>query len=1149
MAINIKTLLATAGLIASTTAIEAQQLAFPGAYGWGRFALGARGSASPTVYHVTNLNDSGAGSLRDAVSQPNRIVVFDVSGVIKLNSRMTFKSNLYIAGQTAPGEGITLYGNGVSFSGANNLICRYLRVRMGHGGDSGKDCAGVANGTNMIFDHCSFSWGLDENFSINSDGKGALGNITLQNSIIGQGLMTHSAGGLMQADSITLYRNFYCDNSTRNNKVKGINQYANNIVYNWKNGCYIMGGDSEGTSYVNIESNLFVNGPAQGGSAFGGGNERFHFYGNDNWQDSNLDGKLNPSLITSTGGGDQVATRYPYPDLELYNGQELIEKNIPTVGASLPYRDQADCYMVDELLSYGKKGNLITFESSLPIGTPNDWSWWQGEQRKDTDGDGMPDDWEIANGTNPNANDATVKAANGYLNIENYINSIDVNSRQYFLRQPVTLEMKNATTTSINMSWRDYTYEEEGFAIEMKQNGTWTEIGRTAANKTEYNVSNLEPGTSFTFRVRAFAQHDGSEVYSDYSKEVVMDTRPMEIGIVDIDTYEPDVTLGDNQTVWDETTTEWKEGKAYVNDNKVLLNTDNDRTLTIQGDITPASIVVNGKGDLTLVGNIMGEGSMNKANTGTLVLNDLNTYTGATVNHEGVIEFNTLKNGDVASSLGASRNYAQNWIFDGGTYRYTGATTSTDRSAQIKRESTLEIANAVAVTMGGTFEGNGNFVLDGKGTLNVGNSDFFGYSGATILKGGVLNLTDIEKVCKTFSSKVSKIVLAGGHLKIGASKNEDYQTYSSPIEVVDGTTSQYTVANSCYVKNTITGNGTLQINVPYVRAYISSNMTNFTGMMIGNGTNSDKSLFFHNSKWNAPKTRFHLKGKCYMGAWDTNASNTIGGLSGDAGTFLIGSSKKTSNFECTWTVGGANSDETFKGIINNMSCDFNERGKTNIVKVGTGIWRLMGSNIYKGTTKVEGGKLIVNGTNSGTGAYTINADATLAGKGTVKGAVTCASGGYIEAGDTLINKSTLKLSAGLKMNSGAILQVNALPDGTTNYVNVTGTMTIGNAVLYVNIDGSTSEIADSTEFKVMKATTISGTFAEIIPAQPAENMIWDTSRLYTEGILLSKAIKTGILSPESDRIVSGKSYNLAGQQVSSSYKGIVIRKGKKVIMK
>ena len=196
--------------------LSAQQLAFPGAEGFGKYAVGGRGG---TVYHVTNLNDSGAGSLRDAVSQPNRIVVFDVAGVIRLESRLVFKNNLYVAGQTAPGEGITVYGNGVSFSGADNTIVRYIRFRMGVVGDSGKDAAGVSNGTNMIFDHLSVSWGRDETFSISGDGKGDLGHITIQNSIISQGLQTHCAGGLVQADNITLYRNLYVDNDTRNAKI------------------------------------------------------------------------------------------------------------------------------------------------------------------------------------------------------------------------------------------------------------------------------------------------------------------------------------------------------------------------------------------------------------------------------------------------------------------------------------------------------------------------------------------------------------------------------------------------------------------------------------------------------------------------------------------------------------------------------------------------------------------------------------------------------------------------------------------------------------------------------------------------------------------------------------------------------------------
>ena len=165
--------------------------AFPGAEGFGALATGGRGGA---VYHVTTLNDSGPGSFRDAVSRPHRTVVFDVAGIIHLAARVSVASNITIAGQTAPGDGIVIYGNGVSFSGANQAIVRYVRFRMGVNGDRGKDAVTIANGHDMIFDHVSVSWGRDENFSI----SGPVTNVTIQDSIIAQGLQPHSAGGLIK---------------------------------------------------------------------------------------------------------------------------------------------------------------------------------------------------------------------------------------------------------------------------------------------------------------------------------------------------------------------------------------------------------------------------------------------------------------------------------------------------------------------------------------------------------------------------------------------------------------------------------------------------------------------------------------------------------------------------------------------------------------------------------------------------------------------------------------------------------------------------------------------------------------------------------------------------------------------------------------
>ena len=1077
------------------------QVAFPGAAGWGRFAKGARASSSPTVYHVTNLDDSGSGSLRDAVSKSNRIVVFDVSGVIRISSRVTFASNLYVAGQTAPGEGITVYGNGCSFSGASNIICRYLRWRMGQVGTSGKDCAGIANGQNMIFDHCSFSWGLDETFSINPDGKGSgPDNITLQNCIFGQGLLTHSAGGLMQADYITLYRNLYVDNSTRNNKMKGRIEYANNIVYNWKNGCVIMGGDSSGSSYCNIEGNLFINGPSGGGNALGGGNTDFHFYGNDNWQDSNRDGVFNASCIdsTQTGGGDKVSTRYAYSALELWPGDQLLALSLPMVGASLPYRDLADCYMVDEVNSCGASGALITYETSLPIGAPTSWSWWSGTTRTDTDNDGMPDDWEMANGTNKNSADATVVAANGYLNIENYINSITADSRQFFLRRPILPEASDSSTATITLTWRDYTYGEEAFIIEksLHDAGSWSVAGSVGADSTSCVLHDLPSGTYFDFRIRAVAQRNGTAVYSDYSSVVTAATHPVEAGIVDVDSYRPDVTYKSGMGDWNFSNTGWAEGKAFQNGYKVLLGHGGSgtKTIAVTEAVEPESIVVNGSGWFKLDGNgnLGGSASLNKAGSGFLYLNGNNTYTGATVIHGGTITFDSLKYGGVASPIGASQAFAQNWIFDGGTFRYAGKEdTSTDRSALLKRSSTFEIKSA-KVTMSGKIEGTGDFTLAGGGTLSVADSSFFGYDGATVLRGSTIYLSNIENAAKTFSP--SRLVLAGGGLSF-AYKSEDNQTHNFPIYVVEDTTSYLSLPSHGTFKCPMYGTGTVQMNIPYQREYIDSNLTEFEGQIIANSTGSP-SIFMPHNPWNAPKTRVYLSGSTYMSAWSKTAPNYIGGLSGDSGTHLIGCTKQDKSARCQWVVGSANSDEEFAGVINDLPAGLNSAysGKTSIEKVGTGDWKLTGNNTYSGTTTISEGRLLICGTHSGTGAVTVNDGGTLRGTGKIAGAVTVKSGGIVNPGDEN-TASSLTTNGSIKFENGSRLKVG----NSALYAN--GAVNIGSGAT-LEIDAAEKTLKAETSIQVFKgAFNISGTFSSIEPASPGEDLEWDTSALYSSGVI------------------------------------------------
>ncbi len=1100
--------------------------AFPGAEGFGKYAVGGRYGS---VYRVTNLNDSGTGSLRDAVSTANRIIIFDVSGVIKLNSRLVFKNNLYVAGQTAPGEGITVYGNGVSFSGASNTIVRYLRFRMGSGGDSGKDAAGVANGTNIIFDHLSVSWGLDETFSISSDGKGALGDITIQNSIMSQGLMTHSAGGLMQADHITLYRNLYVDNSTRNNKIKGTNQYVNNIVYNWKNGCYIMGGDSQGTSYCNATNNLFINGPAVGGNAFTGGNSNFNIYADDNWQDKNRDGILNPYSIPQSeysGPPTFQSQPYDYPALPAYPGNALIDSLLPTVGASLPYRDPVDFYVINETMSFGKEGALISKEAELPIGIPTSWPHQSFAKPVDTDGDGMPDAWETANGTDPTINDAMTIAANGYANIENYINSITIDDRAFFLRRPFVLSLQESSQNQLVINWFDYTEGEDGFIVEQLIDGNYTEVARILAadyklrgtdgsapgsaagertGSVACTVKNLMPATAYSFRVRAF-KTEGNH-FSEYSSVLEAKTQPEYVPMVEWDSYEPDLIWNIASGAWNFTDLNWGEN-VYTDSTAVLLTPSESATITIDSVVSPKTVVVGQDHDLTLAGAaIAGEGtSVNKFGKGKLDMGSAaHTYTGATALHSGVLRFATLKNGGENSSIGASQEFAQNWIWDGGCWEYTGGNTSTNRSAKVYQNTIFNISSGATVTMTGTLEGTGGVTVKG-GQISVGSTSFFGYEGPTRLENGGSIYLSTTEISKVGLGKSSQLILAGGKLSTKGESN-NYETYSFPIHAESGTYSYFAPNRNCSINNVVTGDGTIEYQIPYVREYICKSWDGFTGKLIARGmsSSSDGSQLMLYNGIGIPNAVVELRGNTRVICWKAAATYYLGGLSGASGTYLSGASKNTRNTTMTWIVGGANTDETFWGVIDNRCSAANYDCTTHIQKVGTGDWRLAGTSIYSGSTTVNGGRLVVNGSLTGNGAIAVNNGGTLCGKGSVKGRVTVNNGGKVAVGDTLFNKSDVfTLNGGLNLLNGGIIQVPLYRKQILNNaarIKFAANSTL-NGTLELDMTDVTIDIPNNSSFTVFTfapGVTLSGSISAVEPAEPSETQEWDLSELFTTG--------------------------------------------------
>lgn len=518
-------------ITAATEQAQTQPIpAFPGAEGFARYTTtGGRGG---TIVHVTNLNDSGAGSFREAVTAKNgnnRIIVFDVSGYIDLKSEIKIKnSNLTIAGQTAPGDGITIRYYTVTYQG-NNIITRFIRFRRSQimNVNDGADASWGRNMNNVIFDHCSFSWSIDELASFYDNQ-----NFTFQWCTLGEALRNpghskgeHSYGGIWGGKGASFHHNYLCHMQNRVPRFNGARynwdgwdktkyescvdaervDLRNCVMYNWgTGGCY--GGPGGG--YANMINNYYQAGPAtthpyqvtdinvgaEGNSSgypiYWGLSSRYYINGNYveaagenaenyDWKGvtydtatkeaekghSHINGELyipdpnhyygsKVSYIKDSKNVDCVSVCLDEPidcgEVTTHSAQDAYEKVLEYSGACLT-RDAIDARYAEEArtgtttytgtITISGDGKSVT---PLPgiidlIQDPNanedtrlvSYPALQSDSRPkgfDSDGDGMPDEWEEANGLNKNsANDAklyTLDSNGWYTNIECYINSL-----------------------------------------------------------------------------------------------------------------------------------------------------------------------------------------------------------------------------------------------------------------------------------------------------------------------------------------------------------------------------------------------------------------------------------------------------------------------------------------------------------------------------------------------------------------------------------------------------------------------------------------------------------------------------------------------------------------------------------------------------
>lgn len=451
-------LLLVSGLVAATP--RPQVPAFPGAEGAGAVTPGGRGGR---VIYVTNLQDRGPGSFRDAVEAAGpRIVVFEVGGRIDLQSPVIIRHPfLTIAGQTAPGDGICISGDTTTID-ASDVVIRYLRFRRGNLTSRDDALNAVHSPGRLIIDHCSFSWGLDENVSIyrymKPDGKGGfeklpIEDVTIQWCISSEALdlNNHAFGSTWGGRRASFHHNLFAHNTARNPSIGWGDQidFRNNLLFNWRHRT-IDGGDS--TSVLNIVANYLKPGPATSGGAvrhriakpeaFRNFNERpepgfWHVSGNvveghatvtaDNWAggvqyDGGPEKAAEVDRLIADG---RARAPWPMPGVRTSSASEAYATVLAHSGATRPRRDAVDDRIVREV-SLGQP----TFGNGI-VKVPADVGGWP-EYRSvtppvDTDRDGMPDAWERRFNLDPHnpADGIADPDRDGYTSLEEYLNGTD----------------------------------------------------------------------------------------------------------------------------------------------------------------------------------------------------------------------------------------------------------------------------------------------------------------------------------------------------------------------------------------------------------------------------------------------------------------------------------------------------------------------------------------------------------------------------------------------------------------------------------------------------------------------------------------------------------------------------------------------------
>jgi autotransporter-associated beta strand protein len=906
--------------------------AFPGAEGYGAYAVGGRNG---DVYHVTNLNASGPGSFADAIAtvpSAGRTIVFDVSGYIRLPSgsngvRLT-SSKVTIAGQTAPGDGIGFYNNFFRISG-DDIVIRHVRFRHGKYG-SGGDCVDLDSGClNAILDHVSMQFSTDENMS--SFGSPPE-NLTLQYSLNAWGLETHSCGGLWDQNHATSHHNLWAHNHTRNPKARpsGLLEWVNNVTFDWDIG-FIMGDTTSVQNYkANVINNYFICPPGNIQSKAlvkahlatnGLPNFTVHLSGNliDQDGDAFLNGTDKGYGIVEGSSYNQSASAIPgsTAGVTIDNALTAYKKIVSNSGAlrldassTGALRDEVDTILISKLTSrtpFHVTRESATGASASGFGTLNSTA-----APVDTDKDGMPDYYETALGWSTAVDDHKTALANsgglitgttffpantvaGYTRLEEYL---------HFLAIPHGTVAKNisGSPTSLTIDLRK-------FASGFSSSPTFTVAnvvgGGVALSGTGNAIATFTPTLNYTGRARfefTVTDSEGSTWTQTCAIVVTNNALPRDLEWKGTGNGWDTTTSTNWLRPLDSTTVAYSDGDRVSFDESGIAQSN----VSITGALAPATVAVDASGNYTLggTGSINSPGTLTKRGTGTLTLSHAESYAGGTS-----LEAGTLAIASPGSLAGGTISMLDGTAL---TNAYPTGTTST-------------LSPAINVPVGNTA------------TINTGN----------------------------------RIVLNGAVTGSGA-LNYNVQTTVSRVDL-KGATAAF--------------NGQIHF-------------TNSGGVR----------LFYNGGSFNGfDNASLDVGGSVSLQPQTNSGGNTcnIAALSGTSSNAnLAGGSAGA----VAYVIGSNNNSTTYAGTIT---------GNASLAKTGTGTLTLGGANTYTGTTSVNSGWLLVDGS-LGSTAVTVANGAALGGSGTVGGTLTASAGSFLSPGTVPFTGATMTANGGLNLNGSTL---------------------------------------------------------------------------------------------------------------------------------